>query len=232
MSEKLEFGGVPGNLAMVVGLPVFTAYLYFAVAFNGGALLPGAESDWSGFLGALEPSALAAAAYLAWFAFQAALQAWAPGPVVKGTELPDGRRLGYKMNGPAAVVATALVVGGGQLLGWWSLTAIHDHFGGLLVAMTVFTYLFAIFLYWYGKRHGEFRGSGNPIHDFWMGTGHNPRIPPGGLFDLKFFCEARPGLILWVIINLSFAMVQYREYGFVSLSMILVNVFQAMYVLE
>ena len=32
--RKLEFGGIPGNLAMIFGLPVFTAYLYFAVRFK------------------------------------------------------------------------------------------------------------------------------------------------------------------------------------------------------
>jgi delta14-sterol reductase len=231
-SQKFEFGGIPGNFAMIVGLPVFTAYLYFAVAFNGGALFPGADSDWAGFFAALKPTLVAAAAYVGWFLFQALLQAFAPGRVVSGTELPDGRRLKYKVNGPASVTATIVVLGCGQLAGWWSLEAISDHFGALLVSMTIFVYIFAVFLYTYGKKHGEYRGSGNAIHDFWMGTGHNPRIPPRGLFDLKFFCEARPGLILWVVINLSFAMVQYREYGFVSLSMILVNVFQAMYVLD
>ena len=37
---KLEFGGVPGNLAMIVGLPIFTAYLFFAVRFNDRAARP------------------------------------------------------------------------------------------------------------------------------------------------------------------------------------------------
>ena len=86
----------------------------------------------------------------------------------------------------------------------------------------LFVFVFSSYLYWYGKRHGQARHlSGKFIHDFWMGTGHNPRVPPGpeGL-DLKIFCEARPGLILWVLINTSFAYVQYEKYGFVSTSMI------------
>ena len=32
--QKLEFGGVPGNFAMIIGLPLFTAYLFFAVRFK------------------------------------------------------------------------------------------------------------------------------------------------------------------------------------------------------
>ncbi|MCB9683382.1 MAG: hypothetical protein H6733_18095, partial [Alphaproteobacteria bacterium] len=53
--ERLAFGGVPGNLAMIVGLPVFTAYLFFAVRFNGGAVLPGPDADAAGFFAALVP---------------------------------------------------------------------------------------------------------------------------------------------------------------------------------
>ena len=33
---------------------------------------------------------------------------------------------------------------------------------------------------------------GNPIYDFFMGRQLNPRIAS---FDIKFFCEMRPGLI-------------------------------------
>ena len=40
-----------------------------------------------------------------------------------------------------------------------------------------------------------FLSSGNIIYDFFMGHELNPRIRS---FDLKFFCELRPGLIGWV----------------------------------
>ena len=36
---------------------------------------------------------------------------------------------------------------------------------------------------------------GNIIYDFFMGHELNPRVGP---LDLKFFCELRPGLFLWV----------------------------------
>ena len=51
--EKLEFGGVPGNFLIMLGLPVLTAYLFFAVRFNDGALLPGPAADVDGFFSAL-----------------------------------------------------------------------------------------------------------------------------------------------------------------------------------
>ena len=59
--DKLEFGGVPGNLLIILGLPVLTAYLFFAVRFNDGALLPGPAADLDGFFSALVPTWQAAA---------------------------------------------------------------------------------------------------------------------------------------------------------------------------
>ncbi|MCA9577767.1 MAG: DUF1295 domain-containing protein [Sandaracinaceae bacterium] len=232
--KKLEFGGIPGNLAMIFGLPVFTAYLYFAVRFNDGQLLPGPRADVDGFLRSLVPTWSAAAFYLSWFAAQAALQQWAPGKRVQGTELPGGGTLPYKMNGLASMVITFASVAALHVTGVYPLSRLHDEFGAILSVMTIFCYAFSAFLYVYGQKHGQAgRLSGRFIHDFWMGTGHNPRVPPGpdGL-DLKFFCEARPGLLLWVVLNASFAVVQYERYGFVSTSMILVGAFQLLYIVD
>ena len=85
--QKLEFGGVPGNLAMILGLPIFTAYLFFAVRFNDGQLLPQPDADWAGFFSALRPSVRASALYGLWLAMQALLQRYAPGREVLGSEL-------------------------------------------------------------------------------------------------------------------------------------------------
>lgn len=229
----LDFGGVPGNALLIVGLPAITYYFYFAVAFNGGALFPTAAADVAGFLQAIVPTWYALALYVGWFGFQAALQVWAPGPVIEGTELPGGGRLPYKVNGLAAVGITAVVVAALVGGGFVAPTVIHDHFGALISVMTLFTTAFSIFLYSYGKRFGQAGHlHGHPIPDFWMGTGHNPRLPPGGLFDFKFFCEGRPGLILWVLVDLSLAATQYQTHGFVSTSMVLVCAFQTLYVLD
>ena len=229
--QSLDFGGVPGNLMMTIGLPVFTAYLYFAVRFNGGAPLPGPESDWAGFFAALKPTWEAAFVYLAWVGLQAAFQLWLPGKVVQGTELPGGGRLDYKMNGPASLVASFLIVGAGHAAGVWDIAYIADNFGALLSVMTISAYAMSVWLYFYGKRVDD-HSTGVLIHDFWMGTGRNPRLPQTGIFDLKFFFEARPGLILWILVDFSFAAVQYREYGFVSTAMALVCVLQALYVID
>jgi len=43
---------------------------------------------------------------------------------------------------------------------------------------------------------------------------------------LKVFCELRPGLIGWAVLNLGMMAKERQVKGFVSLSMILVNAFQ------
>ncbi|KAG5440870.1 hypothetical protein PCK2_000025, partial [Pneumocystis canis] len=63
-----------------------------------------------------------------------------------------------------------------------------------------------------------------------MGRELNPRI---GLFDIKEFVELRPGIILWVILNLSFAAHQYILLdGKITNSMFLVCLFQIWYCMD
>jgi len=233
-SEKksLDFGGVPGNFLMVFGLPVFTTYLYFTVRFNHGHPIPQPNVDWEGFRASLVPSWQMALAYLGWFGFQAALQQWAPGPVIEGTELPKGGKLRYKVNGLASVGITVAVATALHVSGVVQASFLYDHFGSLITTTTILVAMFSVFLYVYGKATDPHELSGVAIHDFWMGTGHNPRLPRDGLFDLKFFCEARPGLILWMLINASFASVQYEKHGSLTVPMILVCAFQLFYVVD
>src|SRR5207248_6297899 len=86
-------------------------------------------------------------------------------------------------------------------------------------------------LYRHGKRTGSRheRITNNAIYDFWLGTALNPRV---GNFDFKLFCEARPGLIGWVAINLSLAAKQYQLYGRLSWPMILVCFFHFWYIAD
>ncbi len=233
-AQSREFGGPVGNLVLIAGLPAFTAYLFFAVRFNDGAIWPRADADVVGFWDALQPTAPAAAVYLGWLVLQVLLQHFAPGRTVLGTSLPDGRRLPYRLNGWWAFVVTMT---GASLLhasGWLSIRVLHDEFGAILTISTLFSFAFSVFLYLYGRRYDSAGlQTGGLIHDFWMGTGLNPRVPPTTTgFDLKLFCEARPGLLLWVLINGAFAFVQYETYGFVSLSMVLVLAFQLLYVAD
>jgi protein-S-isoprenylcysteine O-methyltransferase Ste14 len=48
--------------------------------------------------------------------------------------------------------------------------------------------------------------------------------------DLKWFCECRPGLIGWIVLDLGMAAMQYEKYGEVSLAMWAVIALQTAYI--
>jgi len=66
--------------------------------------------------------------------------------------------------------------------------------------------------------------TGNIFYNYMMGIEFNPRI--GEWFDFKLFFNGRPGIVAWTLINLSYAAKQQELYGYVTNSMILVNVLQ------
>lgn len=76
--------------------------------------------------------------------------------------------------------------------------------------------------------------TGNVVYDFFIGRELNPRVtlPIFGEVDLKAWLEMRPGLTGWVLLNCAFIAKQYRLYGYVSNSIIVVALVQAYYVLE
>jgi delta14-sterol reductase len=76
--------------------------------------------------------------------------------------------------------------------------------------------------------------SGNPIYDWFIGRELNPRVtlPVLGTIDLKVFFELRPGMLGWVLLDLAFIAHQYKTYGYITDSIILVTLFQSIYVFD
>jgi delta14-sterol reductase len=225
--KKPAIGDFLGALLLLVALPPFTYYIWLCVTQHDGALfMPSLDL----FSRIPAPTFTAVAAYGLWFLLQAALQIVAPGKIHEGTPLADGTRLKYKMNGWFTFWFTIVVVFAGVALGWISPTIWFDQFGPLLTTVNIFAFVFSLFLFFHGKASKRTeRTSGNIIYDYFMGTALNPRI---GSFDLKFFCEARPGLILWILANMSLAAKQYQLHGRVTMPMLLVNAFQFLYIAD
>ena len=234
--RKYEFGGPAGNLVMMIGLPAAVYYLYFCVRFNGGMLVPGADINYapfSGFLDSIIPTWRAAVLFFSWLAFQSALQALLPGKTVNGTRLDDGSSLKYKMNGRLSYAVSIAAVAVCVATGFVRMDVLYKNFGALISVMVLFAIAFSFFLYAYGKITGQVdRASGSRIQDFFLGVTLNPRVPPVRGFDLKFFCEARPGLIGWLVLSFSFMGVQYLKHGSVTAAMVLVVAFQLLYVTD
>lgn len=67
------------------------------------------------------------------------------------------------------------------------------------------------------------------IYDFFIGRELNPRI---GQFDLKCFCELRPGLIGWVMLDLCFLAQAYQWHNTLPWPLLLVSFFHLLYVAD
>lgn len=113
------------------------------------------------------------------------------------------------------------------------LSIVYDMFEELAVASASISFVLSLGLYVASRRKGAvLADSGGTIgrsivYDFFIGRELNPRIGP---LDLKFFCELRPGLIGWAIINMAMLCKQRETLGYVSGPMIMVNIFQGLYV--
>ncbi|XP_041035859.1 delta(14)-sterol reductase TM7SF2 isoform X2 [Carcharodon carcharias] len=226
----LEFGGPLGALLLPMLLPCTLLYLLLACrtqdasVFKVPSALPTPSELWD-----LDMFLLV----LGWFSLQAVLYMLPLGKVTQGMPLRDGSRLSYRINGLQAFAITTLLAGLGIFVGL-RLSSVHDRCVQLAVSAIVASFALSIFLYARSLCVPESAlapggNSGNPIYDFFIGHELNPRI---GSFDLKYFCELRPGLIGWLVINLAMLMKESELRGSPSLAMILVNSFQLLYVLD
>ncbi|KAF5914078.1 hypothetical protein HPG69_010237 [Diceros bicornis minor] len=203
-TKELEFGGVPGVL-----FSSFSRILYLDL-FKGSRV----------FLGSLCVGVLRVVQMIRC--------------VVEGTPLTDGRRLKYRLNGFYAFILTSVVVGASLFWGV-ELYYVYNHFLQFALAATVFSVVLSVYLFvraWKAPREElSPASSGKAIYDFFIGRELNPRI---GTFDLKYFCELRPGLIGWVLVNLVMLLAEMKlqNRAAPSLAMILVNSFQLLYVVD
>ena len=123
-------------------------------------------------------------------------------------------------------------------------TFIWENYIQLITANLGIAFFLACFVYYRSfsvkKRNRERRElaagghSGNLIYDWFIGRELNPRIklPIFGTIDIKAFCELRPGMLGWVLLNLAFVAHQYDIYGYISDSIIFITFFQALYVFD
>uniref|UniRef100_A0A3Q3XB45 Delta(14)-sterol reductase LBR n=1 Tax=Mola mola TaxID=94237 RepID=A0A3Q3XB45_MOLML len=172
-----------------------------------------------------------------WILFQALLYILPIGKVsvIEGMPLRSGERLKYRTNGFFAIVVSSVATATAVYQGV-DVTYIHSHFLQLAVASFLISTLLSVYLYVRSRYAAQAElamggNSGNVVYDFFKGHELNPRIRN---FDLKFFCEMRPGLIGWCLINFAMALAEMKYQGLdsPSYSMILVNFFQLLYVVD
>ena len=211
---------------------------------NNAVLFPGCQDGFATLLKCM-------GGVLGWFLFQVVLERVLPCEIVQGAPLkgsPTGERLSYRINGHLAFWTTMLVVS----VGWPSyvdvtlpngatksmlqfgmapLGLLYDYHAELALATILLCVALSAYLYLRSADpillRAEGGDSGNAAYDFFMGRELNPRW---GSFDWKEFCELRPGLIGWALLNMAMVVKQQEKLGYVSGSMMLINAFQGLYV--
>ncbi|XP_053193119.1 delta(14)-sterol reductase LBR [Scomber japonicus] len=232
LSTPLDFGGKIGAYFWLLFLPAWVLFLILQVNLEDPSLtnfpppVPLLESFWD---------AQALGFVILWILFQALLYVLPVGKLSEGMPLRSGERLKYRTNGFFAIAASAVVVAVAVHQGI-DLTYIHSNFLQLATATLLISVLLSVYLYvrsQYATPDQLALGgnSGNLMYDFFKGRELNPRIKN---FDLKFFCEMRPGLIGWCLINFAMALAEMKQQGLdaPSYAMILVNLFQLLYVVD
>ena len=102
-----------------------------------------------------------------------------PGKTHLGPVTPTGNRPAYKLNGIAAYVAThvGLYVGGLPAPPGSRPAIVYDHFGAILITLTLFALVFCGFLYFKGSyfpSSSDAGRSGNFILDYYWGVELHP----------------------------------------------------------
>lgn len=219
-----EFGGNLGTAFWTFFIPICVFYAYgLNVLKKGHPVLPDRDF-WEQLIWglpdgvAVRPTLEGFVLITSWIFVQFLFQQFMPGKMENGVTLKNGRRLPYKLNGWRSWCATWALVLAGVASGKLDPTILYKNFGSLMVWANIYMYVLALYLYvhfgllwkrWvdspeFEEDWGVFKLS-DFFHDYWMGTARNPRIFHflGYPLDLKFFFEARPGLILWVLVNWS-----------------------------
>lgn len=162
--------------------------------------------------------------------------------------------LPYRINGHLALWVTGFVLtcawpvynphhGAWQPASFPHWSFLYDYFAELALVTSAFCTVLATVLYitsFRGSRKSDSQTrdtvvlaaggtTGNALYDFYMGRELNPRWSTTSL-DWKEFCELRPGLMAWMIFNAACAHQQQAVQGYISVSMMLVNLFQGLYI--
>lgn len=140
-----------------------------------------------------------------------------------------------------AVCLAGTIAQGAEFPVW---TYITDNYLQILTANIIISFALSIYVYVASfsvkpgnpeKRELAAGGhTGNLIYDFYIGRELNPRVtlPFFGEIDIKTFCEVRPGLLGWILIDLAWVAKQYRTYGYVTDSAVFITVVQSLYVMD
>ncbi|MFW5877221.1 MAG: 7-dehydrocholesterol reductase [Myxococcota bacterium] len=219
--------------ALVVLAPILIILPWIAAVHYDGSLWA-MVTDPAGIVAHWPlPSWTAFGMFAAWVGTQLALMLVLPGKRHLGPITPMGEQPAYKLNGVSAFVVThALWWLGGYVLELFDPATVYAHFGSLLMTLSLFAFVFCVFLYFKGSHFPSSRDaskSGNVIWDFYWGVELHPRL--FGV-DLKQLFNCRVAMMGWSVILLSYTAAQHQMYGQVSNAMLVSVGLQIVYILK
>lgn len=249
---SLEFNGVSGALLISIGLPIFTVFLNQLIREDYFIIGIFENFQWAEIWNHIKPLSYYLTNYqlwtyyLIWFISLAILSVILPGRNILGVELRDGTKLPYKINGISMSSALILVLSFRYVLTNGQLPELHflyEHHIDICIVTTLFSIILSVYLYLTSfipllRKNGMNTNerimalggnTGNVIYDWFIGRELNPRI---GSLDLKLFCELRPGMFLWFLINLSCLHHYYLKYGHLNDALLLINILQGFYIFD
>jgi protein-S-isoprenylcysteine O-methyltransferase Ste14 len=204
------------------------------------------DVQWPGISGLLNTKAFFGT--LGYYLLSLALHAFLPADTPEGTELRSGGRLKYRFNAFSSalfimsILAAGTIVEGAEFRVW---TFISDNYLQILTTNILFSYFLATYVYVssFTVQHPKDPNqrelaaggrTGNVLYDWFIGRELNPRVtlPIFGEVDIKSWFELRPGMLGWVILDLAFIMQQYRNFGKVTDSILLVTISQTVYTFD
>lgn len=249
-----EFSGLPGALGITFFLPALL--VFFELVTNEKYSAQGLTIDFDAvfqqlpsFQGWLDLAfdKTCWMVYSLWFFGLAILDLLVQGKKMKGVELRDGTKLNYNING-IYIVSILLTIMLARLFSsqnWFliELEFLYNHIFQLILVTVIFSWLLAVFVYVcsfipLSKPNGvntnerilSINGNtNNIIYDWFIGRELNPRI---GNWDIKLYCELKPGMLLWFLINLSCIHHQYHTQNTITDSIILVTALQSFYIFD
>ncbi|KKY28253.1 putative deltasterol reductase [Diplodia seriata] len=257
-AHPMEFGGSLGAFGVSFGLPILCFVFAFFVNETSGCPPPSLlqpktfsldrlklEVGWQGFSSLVNIPAFAAT--VGYYFFSLFLNAVLPATEVEGVQLRSGGRLKYRFNAFLSALVTLGICAAGTLVygaefPLW--TFIWANYIPILTSNIIISYALATFVYLRSfavkpgnKDSRELAAgghSGNMLYDWFIGRELNPRItlPFFGEIDIKAFMELRPGMLGWVVLDLSFIARQYHNYGNITASILIVTFSHAFYVLD
>ncbi|RCK54466.1 Delta(14)-sterol reductase [Candida viswanathii] len=250
-----EFNGLSGAIGISFGLPLLI--IFFQLICNTTYSIQGVNLDINQVLAQIPQTKqelldlafdkICWLVYLTWFFVLVLLDFILPGKSLDGVTLRDGTTLNYKINGLSMsfVLLSILLARLFQLGNYYlpELEFIYNNQLQLIIVCFLFSFFLAAACYLMsfipllkpngvGTKERILSINGNtenPFYDWFIGRELNPRI---GSWDIKLFCELRPGMLLWLLINLSCAHYQYHKLGYVTDSIVIVNALQAFYIFD